>query len=63
MEETWMEAPLILHSPLNWQVFQRRRRLAGPVLLSGRAGAGCDRLRFRAAGVSVAGSLPERWQE
>lgn len=58
-----MELPLVLHSPLNWQVFQRRRQRSGPVLISGRAGAGCDRLRFRVAGLPVSAPRPERWQE
>ncbi|MBO4548881.1 MAG: hypothetical protein J5758_06665 [Abditibacteriota bacterium] len=44
-----------LASPCDWQVFQRRDRLSGPVLFSGRAPAGCDSIRYRITGTDLRG--------
>ncbi|MBP5274215.1 MAG: hypothetical protein ILO36_04695 [Abditibacteriota bacterium] len=51
-----MELPEFdLASPCDWQVFQRRDRLSGPVLFSGRVPAGCDSIRYRITGKDLRG--------
>jgi hypothetical protein len=52
---------LTVQSPANYQVFQRRTRLEGQVLLRGRVHTPCDRLEVLLTGPSLAGKLPDRW--
>lgn len=50
-----------LHSPKEWQVFQRPSVGEGPVLLSGRVNAEADRLEWRLHGKSHLGLMPKGW--
>ncbi|MCX7047425.1 MAG: hypothetical protein NTX50_18310 [Candidatus Sumerlaeota bacterium] len=55
---------LVVRSPQNYQVFQRRTRLEGLILLSGRVNAGdCEGVEWRATGESLKGALPGDWQK
>jgi serine/threonine protein kinase len=56
-------ADLMLYAPLDYQVFQRRTKLQGPLTLSGRVRPAYDRLEVRLTGASLEGALPDRWQE
>jgi hypothetical protein len=62
IQTTKVEPDLNLLSPKNYQVFQRRTRMSGPILLSGRVRPGCDRVQARILGKSAAGILPGKWQ-
>ena len=42
-------------SPCDWQVFQRRDRLTGSILFSGKVPAGCDSIRYRITGKDLTG--------
>ena len=46
---------IALYSPVDWQVFQRRTRSRGEVLISGRVKVPCDRLEYTLTGVNFAG--------
>lgn len=52
---------MLLHSPRNYQVFQRETRLRGAILVSGRALTACDKVEARITGTSLNGPLPDRW--
>ena len=45
----------VVVSPMEYQVFQRETRLAGPMLISGRLAKGCDGVRARLTGKPMAG--------
>ena len=49
------EAELVVLSPREYQVVQRRTKAAGDVLLSGRLGVGCDKVRVTMSGKAVSG--------
>jgi len=53
---------IALTSPLQYQVFQRRTRLAGTVAVRGTA-PGAVRVEARIEGDSLSGPLPTRWQQ
>jgi hypothetical protein len=53
---------LQLDSPLDYQVFQRRSRLQGSVIVRGTAAGGCDAIQIRLIGKSITGELPAKWQ-
>ncbi len=56
------EAPsLLIQSPHDYQVFQRRDRGEGVIAVSGRAPAQADRVEVRSSGESPFGALPEGW--
>jgi serine/threonine protein kinase len=52
-----------LTSPGDYEVFQRRSRLEGPVRLGGWVHVPCDRLEVRLSGTSLKGALSEPWRE
>lgn len=52
---------LAVNSPLDYQVFQRRSRTEGEVLLSGRLAVDADTVRVRLTGKPLEGDLPEGW--
>lgn len=51
-----------LSSPLDYQVFQRRTRLAGSVAIRGRATSPLDKVEARITGASPTGPLSGKWQ-
>jgi serine/threonine protein kinase len=51
-----------LQSPRDYQVFQRRARQAGEVVVRGTAPAACDAVEARLSGPSLDGPLPDRWR-
>jgi serine/threonine protein kinase len=55
-------AELLLKSPLDYQVFQRKSRLNGPIQVRGQVRGPCDRAELRLTGTSLAGPLPGDWQ-
>jgi len=55
-------AGMTLRSPHDYQVFQRRGRLKGDVVVRGAAPAGCDAVEARLSGSSLEGPLSDRWQ-
>jgi hypothetical protein len=54
---------LALYSPLDYQVFQRRSKLQGPLTIRGRVRSDYDRLEVRWQGPALEGVLPDKWQE
>ncbi|WPJ96732.1 sialate O-acetylesterase [Coraliomargarita algicola] len=54
---------LTLFSPKDYQVFQRRSRMQGQVLLSGAVPVGTESLVYRFLGSGLSGELPDRWRE
>jgi serine/threonine protein kinase len=55
-------AGLVVQSPADYEVFQRKSRTEGPVRVRGRVRADCDRVEVRLTGSSLEGPLPDRWQ-
>ncbi len=55
--------PIRLHSPKEWQVFQRQSVDEGPVLLSGRVNPEADRLEWRLDAAPVTRMTPEDWSD
>ena len=53
---------LTIHSPRNYQVFQRTSMEKGPLDVSGRVRTACDRVLVRITGKGVGGELPDKWQ-
>src|SRR5437867_3143039 len=47
---------LSLHSPLDWQVIQRRTLREGDIPVTGRCGVACDRIEVRLTGKTMTGS-------
>lgn len=62
LAEPIVERDLTVHSPLNWQVFQRRTKSEGAIRLSGRVKPACDQVEVRVTGRSPAGELPGGWR-
>jgi serine/threonine protein kinase len=56
-------ADVILESPLDYQVCQRRTKTQGPMAFRGRIRPAYDRLEVRLTGPALDGSLPDHWQE
>jgi hypothetical protein len=56
-------ASLVLTSPLDYQVFQRRTEIEGPVHVRGKAVGDAASLRVRITGTPLRGELDTRWQE
>jgi hypothetical protein len=54
--------PITLGSPRDFQVFQRRTKMQGTILVKGRALAPCDHAEARVTGSSPFGELPAGWQ-
>ena len=54
-------APVVLHSPVDYQVFQRRTWLGGEVGISGRAPSDTESLQVQLTGKSLRGDLPAEW--
>jgi len=54
---------LLLDSPMDYQVFQRRTEFQGAVTVRGRVRAPYDRLEVRTTGKSLQGALPSQWRE
>lgn len=57
-----VEQDLTLLSPKNLQVFQRRSRFLGRIIVSGRVKLECDAVEARINGKSLEGRLPDQWQ-
>jgi len=55
-------ATLSVDSPLDYEVFQRRTRQKGKILISGRISEGCSHVEARLVGRSNFGSLPGQWK-
>jgi serine/threonine protein kinase len=55
-------ADLLLQSPREYQVFQRKGRLDGVIHLRGQVRPECDRAEVRLTGPSLIGPLPGDWQ-
>jgi hypothetical protein len=53
---------LSVFSPVDYQVFQRRTRREGAIVLRGRAHSACDHLEARVSGPSIAGMVSGAWQ-
>lgn len=49
-------------SPKQYQVFQRRSRYDGQILVSGWARPECDKIQVRVTGKSLKGDLPDKWR-
>ena len=59
----WLKkADLVVYTPKQYQVFQRRTRLSGTIAFSGRVTPKCDTVRVRITGKSLKGDLPGTWQ-
>lgn len=58
---TTAAAPVILQSPLDYQVFQRRNRLEGKIEIGGDVRVAADRVEARLTGTSLSGPLPGTW--
>jgi hypothetical protein len=54
-------APILLASPLDYQVFQRSAQLKGAIEVRGSAHIQADRVEARLTGASLSGPLPDRW--
>ncbi len=52
---------LLVRSPKDYQVFQRRSRFQGQIVLRGQVRPDCDRLEVRLTGRPLAGALPSGW--
>jgi len=59
---TYTETDLTVLSPRDLQVFQRRTRTQGSILVSGRVRPAADKLEAKVSGAGLAGALPETWQ-
>jgi hypothetical protein len=55
-------APLVLSSPLDFQVFQRQDRLAGIAPVTGHVNVSTAHVQFRWSGTPIAGKLSQDWQ-
>lgn len=53
---------LTIHSPRNYEVFQRSSMERGPLSVSGRVRTACDRVLVRVTGKGLGGELPDKWQ-
>lgn len=53
---------IVVLSPLPCQVFQRRTRTDGRIIVSGRVISPCDKLQVRITGVSIKGELSGKWR-
>ena len=56
------ESGITVLSPRNLQVFQRRGKLVGFIVVSGRVKPECDKVEVRISGASLQGALPDQWQ-
>ncbi len=57
-----VRASVVVQSPQDYQVFQRRSRLQGQILLRGHVRPECDRVEVRLIGKPLEGALPPGWQ-
>ncbi len=55
-------ARLVVSSPLDYEVFQRKTRLDGKMSIRGRAEGEVDRVDVRITGQSLRGPLPGKWR-
>jgi hypothetical protein len=58
-----LASDLILDTPRDYQVFQRRTKLQGNMTIRGRMPMAYDRLEMRTLGKSLQGLLPDQWRE
>jgi hypothetical protein len=58
-----LSTPLLLESPMDYQVFQRQTKLQGTIAIRGRMRAAYDRLEARISGKPLEGSLPDQWRD
>ena len=54
---------LTLDAPTDYQVFQRKTKLQGAVVVRGRMRSAYDRLEIRTTGKPLQGMLPDQWRE
>lgn len=59
---SFTETDLTVLSPRDLQVFQRRTRTQGSILVSGRVKPAADRLEVKVTGQGLSGPLPDTWQ-
>jgi len=59
---SFTETDLTVLSPRNLQVFQRRTRSQGSILVSGRVKPAADKLEVKVSGTGLSGALPDTWQ-
>lgn len=55
------EEAVVVHSPLNYQVFQRRTQHEGPLLISGRFRNDCQRAEYRISGKPPREKMVDAW--
>ena len=55
------EENLQLYSPCEYQVFQRRTKSQGNIIISGHTTTAADEIRFRVAGDSISGPVSATW--
>lgn len=55
------DTPLLLKSPLDYQIFQRQTRTAGSLHLAGQVAPGAE-IQFHLTGKPLEGDLPSDWQ-
>ncbi len=58
-----LPSDLALLAPLDYQVFQRKTRLQGPMTIRGRMRAPFDHLEYRLSGKPLEGAVLDKWQE
>jgi hypothetical protein len=56
------QPPLVVESPRDYQVFQRRTRAAGEIKIHGTVAVPCDAIEARMTGASEFSKVPTRWQ-
>ena len=49
------DSDMVLYSPANWQVFQRRSKYEGEIFFSGKVSAPCDKVSWRITGKGLDG--------
>ncbi len=54
---------LTLDSPADYQVYQRKTKLQGAMVVRGRMRSAYDRLELRTTGKPLQGTLPDQWRE
>jgi hypothetical protein len=55
-------SPIILTSPLDYQIFQRETRMKGKIAVIGQARIQAEKAVVQVSGTSLSGSLPQKWQ-
>ncbi len=58
-----LPSDLVVFTPLDYQVFQRKTRLQGALTVQGRMWRAFDNLEYRLRGKPLEGAVPDQWQK